>query len=91
MDIFDGLSLVLAIAFLTAAFFPQRIHDLAKYRKAISLWIIALVLYFPVSALFQIGVFLSFVARPVGFVLVLVSLQLFCFALMNRKIDENRS
>ena len=85
MDIYEALSLVLAIGFLTAAFFPQRIRNDASYRKAITFWIIALILYFPVSALFQIGVFLSIVARPVGFVLTVLSLRLLCLALYDSK------
>jgi len=84
MDIFDVLSLILAIGFLIAAFFPYRIQDAAGYRRAITLWIVSLTLYFPVSALFQIGVFLSFVARPVGFILALLSLRALCLALCNR-------
>jgi hypothetical protein len=92
MDIFDLLSLVLAIAFLTAGFFPQRIGNMEKYKKALTLWMVALILYFPVSAIFGIGVYLSLVARPLGFILSLLSLRQLCLALAlhpdGRKKDD---
>lgn len=90
MDIFDLLSTVLAIAFLTGGFFPQRIGYMEKYKKALTLWILALILYFPVSAVFNIGVYLSFVARPLGFILSLLSLRQLCLALALRPDGQKK-
>jgi len=42
----------------------------------------ALILYYPVSAFFGVGAYLSFVARPVGFVLGVVSFRFLCLALI---------
>ena len=50
--------------------------------EIIVLFVAALVLYYPVSALFTIGVYLSFVARPLGFVFGVISLRLLCLALI---------
>ncbi len=75
MDFFTAFSLLLGVAFLVSAFMRHRIFDSAAYRKAFTFWLAALILYYPVSELFAIGVYLGFVARPVGFVLGLISFR----------------
>lgn len=80
MDFFSALSLLLASGFLVTGFLRPRMIDPAAYRKALTLLLAALILYYPVSALFAVGVYLSFVARPVGFVLGVVSFRLLCLA-----------
>jgi hypothetical protein len=82
MDFFSAFSLLLVGAFLVSAFLRQRIVDPAAYRKALALLLAALILYYPISALFTVGVYLSFVARPVGFVLGVLSFRVLCLALV---------
>ena len=82
MDFFGALSLLLAGAFLVSAFFRRRIVDSVAYRKALTQFLAALILYYPVSALFAVGVYVSFVARPLGFVLGVISLRFLCLALI---------
>jgi hypothetical protein len=81
MDFFDPFSLLLATALLASGFLRARIGDAGKYRKALAFFVAALILYYPVSAIFAVGVYLSFVARPLGFVLAVVSLRFLCLAL----------
>ena len=82
MDFFSAFSLLLIGAFLVSAFLRQRAVDPVAYRKALAQLLAALILYYPVSALFGVGVYLSFVARPLGFVLGVVSFRSFCLALI---------
>jgi hypothetical protein len=82
MDIFAALSLLLGAGFLVAAFLKQRIADPTEYRSALTLLLVALILYYPVSALFAVGPYLSFVARPLGFVLLVLSFRGLCLALL---------
>jgi hypothetical protein len=81
MDFFDAFSLLLATALLTSGFLRRRIGDIGKYRKALAFFVTALILYYAVSAIFGIGVYLSFVGRPLGFVLGVLSLRFLCLAL----------
>jgi hypothetical protein len=80
MDFFSAFSLLLIGAFLVSAFLSQRIIDPLAYRKALTQLLAALILYYPVSAIFWVGVYLSFVARPLGFVLAVVSFRFLCLA-----------
>ena len=82
MDFFTAFSLLLVGAFLVSAFLRQKIVDPVAYRKALAQLLAALILYYPVSALFGVGVYLSFVARPVGFILGMVSFRFLCLALI---------
>jgi hypothetical protein len=82
MDIFGSFALLLAGGFLVSAFLRQRILDPAAYQKSLTLLLAALILYYPVSVLFAVGVYLGFVARPVGFVLGVLSFRLFVMALI---------
>jgi hypothetical protein len=82
MDIFAAFSLLLAAGFLVTVILRQRIIDSAAYRKALTLFLAALILYYPISALFTVGPYLSLVARPVGFVLGVVSFRNLCLALL---------
>ncbi len=85
MDLFGAFSLLLAAALALAAFFPDRIQDIEVYRKGLIQFLVALALYYPVSGLFWIGVYLSFVARPLGFLLGLNSFRLLCVCLIRRR------
>jgi hypothetical protein len=87
MDFFTALSLLMAVGIIGAAFLPRKIADPAVYRKALGFFIAGVILYHPVSALFSIGPYLSLVARPLGFVFVVVSLRLLCLALAAPRID----
>jgi hypothetical protein len=82
MDIFGAFSLLLAGGLLVAAFLRQRIIDPVAYRRALTLLLTALILYYPVSALFTVGAYLSIVARPVAFVLGVLSFRALCLALV---------
>lgn len=82
MDVFAAFSLLLAAGFIVAGFFRPRIVDPAAFRRAIGLLVAALILYYPISAIFYVGVYLSFVARPLGFVLGVISFRVFCLALI---------
>ena len=82
MDFFTGFSLLLAVEFLVIAFLRQKVVDHAAYRKALALFLAALILYYPVSELFTVGLYLSFVARPAGFVLGVFSFRRLCLALV---------
>lgn len=88
MDFFNTFSLLLGIGFLAAGLLRQKITDPLKYRKALAFYVAALILYYPVSAIFGIGVYLSFVARPLGFVLGVVSLRLLCLALITESSES---
>jgi hypothetical protein len=46
--------LLLATALLASGFVRQRIDDMGKYRRALALFVAALILYYPVSAIFGI-------------------------------------
>jgi hypothetical protein len=81
VDFFAAFSLLVAGGFLMAGFLRQRTLDPAAYRKGLTLLVAGLILYYPVSALFTIGLYLSFVARPVGFVLGVLSFRLLCLTL----------
>jgi len=81
MGFFDVFSLLLAAALLASASLPQRINDVGRYRKALVLFATSLILYYPVSAIFLIGAYISFVARPMGFVLGVLSFCSLCLAL----------
>ena len=82
MDIVAWLSLLVAAALLTTAFLRHKIGNADEYRSAITMYVWALILYYPVSVLPAVGSFLSFVTRPAGFVMVLLSLRLLCLALL---------
>jgi hypothetical protein len=82
MDFYTAFSLLLAVGFLVAGFQRQRFVDHAAYRKALALFLAALILYYPVSALCTVGVYLSLVARPAGFVLGVCSFRRLCLALV---------
>ncbi len=82
MDFFSAFSLLLAGAFLVTAFFREKIVDPAAYRKALAVLLAALILYYPVSDIFAVGVYLGFVARPLGFVLGVISFRFLCLALL---------
>jgi hypothetical protein len=85
MDIFAALSLLIGAGFLVAAFLKQRIADPTEYRSALTLLLVALILYYPVSSLFVVGVYLSFVVRPLGFVLLALSFRGLCLALVSAR------
>lgn len=82
MDVFAALSLVLAAGFPVAGLLRRTDINARRYRKGLGMLVMALILYYPVSNLFQIGIFLSFVARPVGFILGVMSLRSLCLALL---------
>jgi len=52
-----------------------------RYRKALTLFVWSILLFYPVSAIFMIGVYLSFVAHPLGMVLSVLSIRHLCLAL----------
>jgi hypothetical protein len=82
MDAFALLSLVfLPLAFLLLGVFRQRIVRRDEYWKAVKCWLIAMILYYPVSELFFIGVFLSYGTRPAGFVMAILTVYRLCVAL----------
>jgi hypothetical protein len=82
MAFFDFFSLLMAAAFLILACRPQHVRDMVRYRKALTLFLWSLVLFYPISAIFMIGVYLGFVAHPVGMVLIVLSFRHLCLALI---------
>ena len=86
MDFFSAFSVLMAGGMLAAAFLRQRIVDPVAYHKARKWFFAALILYYPVSELFGVGMYLSFVARPVGFVLGLLSFRFLCLAVLAPQI-----
>ena len=83
MDFFSILTLLTAAGLLVIAFRRARSFEPRAYRKALLLLLAAWILYYPVSELFMVGVYLSFVVRPVGFVLGALSFRLLCLALFD--------
>ncbi len=83
MAFFDFFSLLLATAFLILACRPQHVRDMVRYRKALTLFLWSIVLFYPVSAIFMIGVYLGFVAHSVGMVLIVLSVRHLCLALIS--------
>ena len=83
MAFFDCFSLLLAAALLILGCRPQYLRDMTRYRKALTLFLWSLVLFYPVSAIFAIGVYLGFVAHPVGMVLIVLSFRHLCLALIS--------
>ena len=83
MAFFDFFSLLLAAAFLILGCRPQHVRDMTRYRKALKLFLWSIVLFYPVSAIFMIGVYLGFVAHPVGMVLIVLSFRHLCLALIS--------
>jgi hypothetical protein len=83
MDFADLLSLLLLpIAFLILGVSHRKIAHTERYRNALVIWVIAMIVYYPVSNFFAIGAYIGIVARPVGFVLVLMSIYKLCMALI---------
>jgi hypothetical protein len=83
MDAFALLSLVfLPLAFLVLGVFRQRIVRTDQYWNALKCWLAAMILYYPVSELFFIGVFLSYGTRPAGFVMAIITVYKLCMALV---------
>ena len=82
MAFFDYFSLLLAAAFLILGCRPQHVRDMVRYRTALTLFLWSIVLFYPVSAIFMIGVYLGFVAHPVGMVLIGLSFRHLCLALI---------
>jgi hypothetical protein len=91
MEFYEWYSLLLAVAFLVLGVFRQKLGGIGQYWKALNFWVAALILYYPVSNFFGVGVYLSIIARPTGFILGLVSLYLLCMALVqdSRNLSEN--
>ncbi len=82
MAFFDYFSLLLAAAFLILGRRPQHVRDMVRYRKALTLFLWSIVLFYPVSAIFMFGVYLAFVTHPVGMVLIVLSFRQLCLALI---------
>ncbi len=83
MAFFDFFSLLLAVAFLLLGCRQQHVRDMVQYRKAIKLFLWSIILFYPVSAIFMIGVYLSFVGHPVGMILSVLSFRHLCLALIS--------
>ncbi|WP_395736872.1 hypothetical protein [Prosthecobacter sp.] len=69
MAFFDFFFLFLAAAFLFFRCRPQYVHDVTHHRKALNLFLWSLVLFYPVSAIFMISVYLSIVTNPIAMIL----------------------
>jgi hypothetical protein len=82
MDAFALLSLVvLPLAFLVLGVFRQRIVRVDQYWMALNCWVIAMILYYPVSGLFMIGAYLSIVVQPAALVIGFFSVYRLCVSL----------
>ena len=84
MDFFDALSLLVGIALLIAGFFRQKTLAVQTYREALAYFVAALILYFPVSAIYFVGPYLSLAAKPIGFILQVLRVRLLCLALISQ-------
>ena len=84
---FDIFSLLLGAAFLILGCRRQYVGDMARYQKALSLFLWSLVLFYPVSSIFMIGVYLGFVAHPLGMILSVLSFRHLCLALIFHAVD----
>jgi hypothetical protein len=82
MDAFALLSLILLpVAFLVLGAFRQRIVRVDQYWMAMNYWIIAMILYYPVSGLFMIGAYLSIVAQPAALVIGFFGVYRLCMSM----------
>lgn len=81
MAFFDCFSLLLAAAFLFLHCRPQHIRDAARLRRAFVFYLWSLVLFYPVSAIFMIGVYIGIVTNPIGMILSILCFRHLCLAL----------
>ena len=88
MIFFDFFCLLLATALVTVGIIARSSLNLAQYRSALGLFVAAVILYYPVSGLFTVGVYISFVARPIAVVLGVLSLRGLCLALVGNSADS---
>jgi hypothetical protein len=88
MDFLAAFSMLLTIGFLTLAFLRQRIADPAAYHRALFLFLMALVCCYGIPLLFMVGVYLSIIAMPIGFVLTLLSFRDLCRSLMAHPAND---
>jgi hypothetical protein len=80
---FDYFALLLVAAFLAVSFLHTRRPNLFKPRT-LTMFVTALILYYPISGLMIAGAYLSLIARPVGVVLAILSFRLLCLDLLER-------
>lgn len=67
---------------------PQHVRDRVQHRKALKLFLWSLVLFYPVSAIFMIGVYLDFVSHPIGMILSILSFRFLWLSLLSPGGDE---
>jgi hypothetical protein len=84
---FDYFALLLVAAFIAASFLHTPGPLLFK-RRTLTLFVIALILYYPVSGLMLAGPYLSLIARPIAVVLAFLSFRLLCLDLLQRPAPD---
>jgi hypothetical protein len=90
MIFFDYFALILMVAFLAPRFGRNQRGLTARERRALGMFVVALILYYPVSGIFVIGAYASFVARPVGVVLGILSFRGLCVGAMEQGESTER-
>ncbi|SFJ42393.1 hypothetical protein [Planctomicrobium piriforme] len=88
MNFFDLFSLLIAAGLLLASIRPEKVSSAKAYKKALWYFFAALILHYPLSEIFYVGVFLSFVARPIGFLLILMSFAFLCRAFAGQHLSS---
>jgi hypothetical protein len=78
MIFFDYFVLILAVAFLWRGWRLPACRFLPKEKRALEMFIVALILYYPVSGLMVVGMYLSLIARPIAVILGILSFRLLC-------------
>ena len=81
LDKLDTLTLLVAIGYLLAAFFSERISDSGDYRRGLGTFVFAVIFIRVLPEIYVIGGNIAIVSVPLGGILLLISLQLLCLSL----------
>jgi hypothetical protein len=77
--------MLLAIAFLLAAFFGERITDRTYYRRGLGVYVAGMICSQVLPGILGMVPFLAVVLVALGSILLLVSLQLLCLSLCGKR------